>query len=131
MTRAEVAPLEARYPSARWSRKAFDALTLMDGGSRSPEETMVRLWLIDAGLPRPQTGISVGDRIWEAKVGIGWPEFRIGVQWAEHRYNLVSDIHFRDLLRRLRWQLIEVGRHHSRANVIKRRRDALLCRPLC
>ena len=130
ITRADVAPLEARYGAARWSRKANDALALMDSGSRSAEETMVRLWLIDAGLPRPETSISVGDHIWESAVGIGWPEFRIGVQWAEHRYNLVSDIHFRDLLRRLHWQLIEVGPHHSRANVVGRCRDALLRRPL-
>ncbi|KWX68548.1 hypothetical protein [Mycobacterium sp. NAZ190054] len=125
ISRTDVAPLQQRYRTARGTVNAYDALEVMDGGSRSPEETRVRLWLIDAGLPHPQTSIPVADHRWESTVGIGWRDARVGVQWAEHRPNLTSDILFRDLLSRLGWQLIEVAPLHGPWNVVGRCRDAL------
>ncbi|ANI41709.1 hypothetical protein [Mycolicibacterium vaccae] len=125
ITRADVAPLRQRYRSARGTAHAYKALDLMDGGSRSPEETMVRLWLIDGGLPPPETRIHIGDHIWESVIGLGWPKARVAVQWAEHRYNLASDILFRDLLRRQHWQLIEVASFHIGIGVVSRCREAL------
>lgn len=125
ISRSDVAPLEQRYRGARGTASGYDALALMDGGTRSPEETKVRLWLIDSGLPRPHTSIGVGKYPLDFQVGLGWPTARIGVQWAPHRYSLHTDILFRDLLRRLDWHLIEVAPTHSKANVVGRCRDAL------
>ena len=125
LSRADVRLLEERYRATRGTVDAYDALELMDGGARSPEETTVRLWLVDGGLPRPQTSIEIRDHRWESVIGMGWPEARVGVHWAGHRPNLASDILFRDLLRRLDWHLIEVTEPHGPANVVGRCREAL------
>lgn len=61
-----VVDLAARYRGARGIRRARAALGLMDAGAQSPKETWLRLLLIDAGLPKPRTQISVSDGFNEA-----------------------------------------------------------------
>ncbi len=51
MTSEEVIASAGRYRGARGIRTAKTALSLMDAGAQSPEETRLRLVLIDAGLP--------------------------------------------------------------------------------
>ena len=58
---AEVAIACERYPRARGLPRSRIALPLMDGGAESPQETRVRLILIDDGLPPPRTQIRVSD----------------------------------------------------------------------
>lgn len=53
----DVAPLAKRYAGTKGVRLCRVALDLMDGGAQSPKETWLRLLLIDAGYPRPQTQI--------------------------------------------------------------------------
>jgi hypothetical protein len=55
ITASAVQPLVDRYQGSRHLSRAVDALGLMDGGSQSPWETMVRLALVDAGFPAPKT----------------------------------------------------------------------------
>ncbi|WNG86537.1 hypothetical protein C6A87_022285 [Mycobacterium sp. ITM-2016-00317] len=74
---------------------------------------------------RRAAGIAIGDHIWESVIRLGWSRARVAVQWAEHRYNLNSDILFRDLLRRQHWQLIEVAPLHGGMSVVARCREAL------
>jgi hypothetical protein len=61
ITATDIWPLEERYRATRGIRAAHIAINLMDGGARSPRETSLRLMLIDAGLPRPRTGIVLRD----------------------------------------------------------------------
>lgn len=125
----DVAPLEARYEAARGMGSAHRAIRLMDGGARSPDETRLRLSLIDAGLPRPRTSIPIRDRRWDDVIGMGWPDARVGVECGEHRRGLVCDVEFRDLLSRLGWRLIEVLPHYGLQRVVQDCREALwLCR---
>lgn len=49
--------LAERYPGRRGMRQARATLGLVDAGAQSPKETWLRLLLIQAGLPRPQTQI--------------------------------------------------------------------------
>lgn len=104
---ADVVPLQDRYRGTRGMGSARHAIWLMDGGSRSPEETRLRMALIDGGLPRPSTSIVVGDGQWDTRIGLGWADAKVAVEWAEHRRNLVNDVWFRDLLRGQDWLLIE------------------------
>jgi hypothetical protein len=53
--------LARRYPGRRGIRQARAALGLVEAGAQSPQETWLRLVLVDAGLPRPQTQIAVRD----------------------------------------------------------------------
>lgn len=134
LSAADVAPLEARYRSARGMGSAWEAIRLMDGGSRSPEETRLRLMLIDGGLPRPRTSIFVEDDFWTAftpdetwgvTIGMGWVDAKVGVEWAERRRSLVQDVAFRNLLQQKGWLLIEVTHLDTRAYTIRRCEAAL------
>ena len=125
LTPADVKPLEDRYQGARGMWSAYKPIALMDGGSRSPEESLLRLALIRGGLPRPQTSIEIGDESWSYAIAMGWPEARVAVEWGPHRRSLVQDIDLRDLLARRGWQLIEAMPHTSTAHTIRRCEKAL------
>lgn len=56
---ADVLLLAERYPGRRGIRNAWRAIDLVDPGAESPGETWLRLLLIRAGFPRPQTQIPV------------------------------------------------------------------------
>ena len=57
ITRADALRLTDRYAGAPGLLHSIAALGLMDGGSKSPSETSVRLALIDAGFPAPRTDL--------------------------------------------------------------------------
>lgn len=82
--RAEhVASLIARNKGARGIRNLRTAIELMDGGAQSPQETWLRLLLIDAGYPRPRTQIPVlnDDGTAFAYLDMGWEELKIAVEY--------------------------------------------------
>jgi len=58
---ADVVALTDRHPGARGVRRLRAALELADGGAESPQETRVRLLLVGAGLPKPETQIEFRD----------------------------------------------------------------------
>jgi hypothetical protein len=58
---ADIELLMQRYRGRRGIRSARTAVDLVDGGAQSPKETWLRLLLIRAGFPRPQTQIPVRD----------------------------------------------------------------------
>lgn len=63
-TNFKVADVEAMAdgkPGMRGIRHLHSALTLVDGGAESPQETRVRLLLVNAGLPAPETQIEYTD----------------------------------------------------------------------
>ena len=55
----------------------------MDGGAESPQETRLRLALINAGLPRPETQIEFRDRYGRVRVRVdmGWREWKVAVEY--------------------------------------------------
>lgn len=54
---ADVTAVADRHPGACGIRRLRAALELADGGAESPQETRVRLLLVGAGLPKPETQI--------------------------------------------------------------------------
>ena len=58
-SRADVLALGDRYPRAPGLRRLLELVPLIDGGAESPRESSLRLWLLDAGFPRPETQIPV------------------------------------------------------------------------
>jgi AbiEi antitoxin C-terminal domain len=64
---ADIELLVGRYKGHRDVKRARAALELIDAGAQSPKETWLRLLLIRAGLPPPQTQIAVRNE-W------GWAE---------------------------------------------------------
>ena len=126
VTPLDIAMLEERYRGARGMPAARSAIAVMDGGARSPEETALRLLLIDAGLPKPRTSISLGDNLWEATIGMGWDEPKVGIDCEESRsgLNAVQDTECQDLFQRLGWYYIRVLPQHAPAVTLHRVRQA-------
>lgn len=91
--------LAERYPGRRGIRRARQAFGLADGGSQSPKQTWLRLLLIRAGFPRPQTQIPVCDEFGEAfaYLDMGWEELKVGVEYDGERH--------RTDRRRYRWDV--------------------------
>jgi very-short-patch-repair endonuclease len=129
---AAVLALARRYPGARGVRRARAILPMIDAGAQSPRESWLRMVLVDAGLPRPQTQIRVSDGYQTAFIDMGWEELRIGVEYnGDHhrsdRHQFVKDIGRYEMLSGLGWQIIRVVKEHGRAYIVERVREAF-CR---
>lgn len=82
VTVSGVLPLVDRYRGARELCRSIAALSLMDGGSQSPRETLVRLALIDAGFPAPRTQFTVTDGNTAALIPMGYEAPMVGVEFG-------------------------------------------------
>jgi hypothetical protein len=129
VTAADTTVLAQRYRGARGVRKALVPLDLMDGGAASPQETRLRLTLIDGGLPRPRTQIRVSDGYSEAFIDMGYDEPKVGLDYegahhAEDRGQYVHDIGRAELIDREGWIDLRVVAEHSRRFILHRVREA-------
>lgn len=121
--------LSDRYRGARGVRRALTALQLMDAGAQSPEETRVRLLLIDAGLPAPRTQIRLSDGYEEAFLDMGYEEPMVGLDYdgvhhSENRRQYVYDVGRSAFIERQGWIDIHVLKEHSRRYILHRVFDA-------
>jgi hypothetical protein len=114
-SREEVLAIASRYPRARGVRQLRELLPLVDGGAESPRESHVRLWLHDAGFPRPETQIPVLARTTQpvAWLDMGWRDVKIAVEYdGDHhrkdRKQFVKDIARLRMLEALGWIVIRV-----------------------
>lgn len=125
----DVQLLADRYPRARGLPRSRIALPLMNGGAESPQETRVRLILIDDGLPPPQTQIRVSDGVREAFLDMGYDEPMVGFDYEgeQHQTNrnrYVHDIGRAELVDREGWIDIKVVAEHSRRFILHRAHEA-------
>jgi len=112
---ADVELLVDRYRGHRGMKAARAALALVDGGAESPKETWLRLLLVRAGFPRPQTQIAVRNE-WgwaEAYLDMGWEDIKVAVEYDgdQHRSSrtqYVKDIRRLEMLERKGWIVIRV-----------------------
>lgn len=125
---ADVEPLIERYRGRRGMKAARAALDLVDGGAQSPKETWLRLLLIRAGFPRPQTQIAVRNE-WgwaEAHLDMGWQDIKVAAEY-DGDHHLTSRYHYRkDILRhekvqhRYGWIVVRVVAEDHPADIIRR-----------
>ena len=130
----EVIGLAARYPRARGIRQLRELLPLVDRGAASPAESRIRLWLHDAGFPRPETQIPVleGSRP-VAFLDMGWPEFQVAVEYdGDHhrkdRRQYVKDIARLRMLDAMGWRVVRVIAEERPAEWLARVEAALVGR---
>lgn len=129
---ADIELLIDRYKGRRGIKRARAALDLIDGGAQSPKETWLRLILIRAGLPRPQTQIALRNE-WgwpEAYLDMGWEDVKVAAEYdGDHhrtdRSQYVKDIRRLELLERSGWIVIRVVAEDRPESIIWRVRDAL------
>ena len=132
---ADVELLVDRYRGRRGMQKARAALNLIDCGAQSPKETWLRLLLIRAGLPAPQTQIAVRNE-WgyaEAYLDMGWEHIKVCVEYdGDHhrmdRAQYVKDIRRLEMLERRGWIVVRVVAEDRAADVLTRVRRALASR---
>jgi very-short-patch-repair endonuclease len=129
---ADVEMLLQRYPARRGIRRARTAARLADAGAQSPKETWLRLLLIRAKLPRPQTQIPVFDEFGDliAYLDMGWEDVKVAVEYdgEQHRNNrrqYTWDIRRLERLERLGWIVIRVVAGDGPADIVRRVRAAL------
>lgn len=127
----DVEVLALRYPARRGIRRARTALRLADAGAQSPKESWLRLVLVRAHLPQPQTQIAVSDEFGDQTVylDMGWEEVKIGVEYdgEQHRsdrWQYTWDLRRSELLERLGWIVIRVVAGDRPAQIVQRVRAA-------
>jgi Protein of unknown function (DUF559) len=120
------------HPHTPGLRRLETALELVDAGSQSPRESYLRLLLIDAGFPRPQTQIPVPgvDGIPVAYLDLGWEEHLVAVEYDgdQHRSDrrqYVKDIQRIAMLEQMGWTVVRVVAEDGPASIIRRVRAAL------
>lgn len=123
--------LAERYRGHRGIRKARTALSLVDPGAESPRETRLRLLLIRAGFPPPQTQIPVYDE-WQQLVAVldmGWEEIMVGLDYegdhhrtSQRQFN--HDIRRHETVTALGWIDLRITREDTEGGIIGRVADA-------
>jgi hypothetical protein len=129
---SDVERLARRYPGRRGVARARQAIELFDAGAQSPKESWLRVVLIQAGLPRPQTQIPVRDEFGSplAYLDMGWEDVKVAVEYdgEQHRSDRRQyswDVRRLETLERLGWIVIRVLAGDRPAEVVGRVRAAL------
>ncbi|WP_286199189.1 DUF559 domain-containing protein [Mycobacterium sp. ELW1] len=103
-------------PGVRGVRRLCAALTLADGCAESPRESRLRMLLVGAGLPPPETQIEFFDDYGDVviRIDMGWREWRVAVEydgvqhWTDGRQRS-WDIDRIAILDSLGWVVIRVS----------------------
>jgi very-short-patch-repair endonuclease len=106
---------QASTPRARGVRSARRALEFVRTGVESPQETALRLAIVDAGLPEPAINFEVRNAAGEfvARVDLAYPVHRIAIEYEGDHHRTDRDIWRKDITRKdrvedLAWRMIRV-----------------------
>jgi hypothetical protein len=122
----DVESLGDRYAGRRGTRRARVVLGLVDAGAESPRETWLRLLLIRAGFPRPQTQIPVYDEygLLVAVLDMGWEDIKVAADYEgdHHRSRLRfnKDIRRHEDVTELGWIDVRVTSQDTEGGIIRR-----------
>jgi hypothetical protein len=123
----EVVGLAKRHRGTRGLRQLETALELVDAGAQSPQESYLRLLLIDAGLPRPQTQIPVlgADGLPIAYLDMGRQDNMVAVEYDgdQHRADRVqylNDIRRLEKLECMGWLIVRVVAEDHPGDIVRR-----------
>lgn len=111
--------------------QARKAIALFDSGAQSPKESWLRIVLMQAGLPRPQTQIPVIDEFGStfAYLDMGWEDVKVAVEYDgdQHRIDrrqYAWDVRRLETIERLGWIVIRVVAGDRPADIVRRVRAA-------
>jgi hypothetical protein len=128
---ADIELLAGRREGRRGIARARQAADLFDAGAQSPKESWLRLVLVQAGLPRPQTQIAVLDEFGDAfaYLDMGWEDIKVAAEYdGDHHRKDPSqygwDIKRSEKLQRLGWIVIRVIAGDRPASIVRRVRAA-------
>lgn len=120
-----------RQPGRHGMAGARQALELVDPGAESPRETWLRLLIVRAGFPRPQTQLPVHNEF-GALIGVvdlGWRDLRLAVEYDGGYHRMSRERFDRDIRRmdemiELGWTVVRITAADTEATVIRRLRVA-------
>lgn len=128
------------HPGARNVRKLKSALSLYDAGAQSPQETWLRLLVVENGYPPPQTQTPVylGGRHPRYYLDMAWPDRMIALEYdGAHHYlgpqQVRADIERLENLEESGWIVVRVVAGMRPAEILERlrrawaRRDRVQC----
>lgn len=125
-TAESVEELADSHRGARGVRQLRTALKLYDSGAQSPQETWLRLLVLNAGFPRPQTQIPVlvGGRT-KYYLDMGWQNHKIAVEYDgdHHRTDRIQfnrDIVRLEELADLGWVVVRIAAGTPRHEIVAR-----------
>lgn len=115
------------HPRVRGRRRVSELLELVDSGAQSPQESWLRLILIEAGFPRPQTQIPVlrPNGYSRYYLDMGWEEFMVAAEYDGEQHRTDSSQFRSDVLRAeyldgLGWRRIRVLAGDRRDDIVRR-----------
>jgi very-short-patch-repair endonuclease len=118
--------LAVAHRGSRGTRQLRTALALHDAGAQSPQETWLRLLLLDAGFPKPRTQIPVwiGGRV-KYYLDMGWEDLKIAVEYDGEHHRTDRSQFNRDILRLeeladLGWIVIRIASGTPRHEIVAR-----------
>ncbi|MBU9763585.1 hypothetical protein FR943_06990 [Mycobacterium sp. TNTM28] len=127
--RLKVADIELaaeRHAGRKGIKQARATIALVDPGAESPQETWLRLLVIRAGYPRPQSQYPVCNEYGAVigEVDLAWPELKIALEYEGVHHTdpeqLRKDILRVDAMIEMGWIVIRVTRRDGAANVLGR-----------
>lgn len=124
---ADVELLADRYTGRRGIRRARIALPAVDAGAESPRETWLRLLLIRAGFPPPQTQIPVYDEYGQlvAVFDMGWEDIKVAADYeGDHHWTnrriFNHDIRRAEAVAELGWIDVRVTAEDTEGGIVGR-----------
>jgi len=126
---ADVLAVAEKHRGVRGLRQVPHALAMHDPGAQSPKETWLRLLIVRAGFPRPQTQIPVPVGAKTYYLDMGWPDLMLAVEYDgdHHRTDqaqFAKDIVRLEELAALGWTVIRIAAGTPRDEVTARLRRA-------
>jgi hypothetical protein len=127
-TRLKVPDIElaaGRHPRRHGLERARKAIQLVDPGAESPRETALRLLIVRAGYPPPETQLPVYNEYGAliAEVDMGWRELKIAVQYDgdHHRSSkqFAKDIRQTREMTAMGWFVIRVTSGDTEATILR------------
>ena len=107
-----------RHKGKRGLRKAKEALALIRVGSDSPQETLLRLAIVRAGLPEPELNVPIIDASGARHHApdLSYRRYRIGIEYeGEHHGQegqIVRDISRSERYAALGWTEVRISKRH-------------------
>ncbi|WP_182348443.1 hypothetical protein [Tomitella gaofuii] len=124
------------HPRVHGARRASEVIALSDEGADSPQETRMRLAIVRAGFPPPESQIYVrtGDGAFRGYIDLGWRRWRVLLDYEggghTERAQLDKDVRRGNALYKDGWNWVRVRARHLRGDGLDRFlrdvRDALL-----
>lgn len=98
-------------PGFRGKKECWRALNLLEPGTDSPYETLLRLILLASGLPLPKVNYPIGDGTFFI-MDLAYPEYKVGIEYngAHHHEQISEDLRRQNALISRGWRVLFIER---------------------